>query len=210
MQGAVNTKSSFSVFHVESTWQVLSKPHMNSVLPRQWKILLSSSAPCWELHQWFPHAVKAPAILPLLLFIQSAVWIPVVSGPIHHAVSTLCYQAQAFLNLLLSYVPEDIFLAFALWSCHSLVQIWWLMHRSSTGVYTTFSPMPLYFSRNIQLCCFQCSPWQENTPVSSPYFPNAACERQLRKTAIHKQGYGSPAFKKTPAHHSLWSPGAAS
>lgn len=40
-------------------------------------------------------------------------------------------------------------------------------------------------------------------PVSRPYFPNAVCERQLHKTAIHKQGYGSPAFKKTPAHHSL-------
>lgn len=65
---------------------------------------------------------------------------------------------------------------------------------------------PCYFSRNIQLCCFQCSPWQRNTPVSSIYFPNAVHERRLHKTPIHIWG---SAFKKTPASHSLWSPWAA-
>lgn len=89
-----------------------------------------------------------------------------LSGPIHHAISTtLCYQVQAFLKLLLSHMPEDTFLHSLLCSCHSVVQTRWLSHRSSSGfntTYTTFnttcSPVPHYFGRNIQLRCFQCSP----------------------------------------------------
>lgn len=47
--------------------KALDKCHLslytNSVLPRQWEMLLSSYAPCWESHRWFPHAAKTPTIL---------------------------------------------------------------------------------------------------------------------------------------------------
>lgn len=146
MQGALNTKSSFSAFHVESTWQVLSKPHTNTILPRQQEILLSSNAPCWELHQWFPHAVKAPTVLSLPFIHPGScldtccLW----SNPPH--CQHLVLSVQAFLGLVLSCVPGAS-VALTLWSCHLLVQIWWLMHHSSSGVSTTFSPVPPLFQQ---------------------------------------------------------------
>lgn len=58
---------------------------------------------------------------------------------------------------------------------------------------------PVTSAETFQLCCFQCSPWQENNPVSSPYFPNAVHERQLHKTAIHSRDTGVLHLKR-PQH----------
>lgn len=161
MKGAVNTNSCFRVFQVESTWQILSEPHMNNVLWRQQEILLSAYAPCWESHQWFPHTAKTPAIpfFPFIHLVSCLDTCCVGSNSPHcqHPVlsSTSIPEATAVIH---TYI-----LALTLCSCHSLVQTHWLMHSFSSGTDTTLSLMPITLAEMFNSAAF-CALLNKKTP----------------------------------------------
>lgn len=199
MEGALNTKSSFSAFHVESTWQVLSKPHMNTVLPRQQEILLSSYAPCWELHQWFPHAVKAPTILSLPFIHPGS------------CLDTCCLWSNSphCQHLLLSVQ------AFWTWYCHACQEPL-LCSLDDPVIYLSkyladapFLPWCFYYippcaptisAETFNSAAFRALLDKKASQFQDPAFQMLFVKRQLHKTPIHKQSYRSPIYKRPLCH----------
>lgn len=114
--------------------------------------------------------------------------------------SAPCAVSASILDLVLSCVPGAS-AVLAWWSCHLLVQIRWPMHHFSSGVSTTFRPVPpTILAETFNSAAFRALLDKKTSQFQDPAFQMLFVKRQLHKTPIHKQSYRSPTFKRPLCH----------